>query len=110
MASCAILSNFVQEQWIQNYLQYLSRLSHALFPTTDLEIAEYKSNTRLVISLEYPHSLTVTFCFPRVIPVNNIIMFSFSPSHEHHLLPPGEKVLVVVSEKETSSIIAYTLR
>ncbi|KAM7438945.1 hypothetical protein ABFA07_011646 [Porites harrisoni] len=31
------------------------------------------------------------------------------PSHEHHLLPPGEKVLVVVSEKETSSIIAYTL-
>ena len=34
----------------------------------------------------------------------------FSPSHEHHLLPPGEKVLVVVSEKETSSIIAYTLR
>ena len=37
-------------------------------------------------------------------------MFFFSPSHEHHLLPPGEKVLVVVSEKETSSIIAYTLR
>ncbi|XP_068752478.1 1-phosphatidylinositol 3-phosphate 5-kinase-like isoform X2 [Montipora capricornis] len=31
------------------------------------------------------------------------------PNHEHHLLPPGEKVLVVVSEKETSSIIAYTL-
>ncbi|KAL9957912.1 hypothetical protein ACROYT_G034867 [Oculina patagonica] len=31
------------------------------------------------------------------------------PIHEHHLLPPGEKVLVVVSEKETSSIIAYTL-
>lgn len=31
------------------------------------------------------------------------------PSHEHHLLPPGEKVLVFVSEKETSSIIAYTL-
>ena len=36
--------------------------------------------------------------------------FVNSPSHEHHLLPPGEKVLVVVSEKETSSIIAYTLR
>lgn len=36
--------------------------------------------------------------------------FVYSPSHEHHLLPPGEKVLVVVSEKETSSIIAYTLR
>jgi len=31
------------------------------------------------------------------------------PIHEHHLLPPGEKLLVVVSEKETSSIIAYTL-
>ncbi|XP_048579850.1 1-phosphatidylinositol 3-phosphate 5-kinase isoform X3 [Nematostella vectensis] len=31
------------------------------------------------------------------------------PSHEHHLLPPGEKVLVVVSEKEPSSIIAYAL-
>ena len=110
MASPAILSNFVEEQWTQNHLQYLYSLSQALFPRTVLEKALYKSNTRLVISLEYPHSLTATFCFPRVIPINNIIMFFFSPSHEHHLLPPGEKVLVVVSEKETSSIIAYTLR
>ncbi|KAK3729009.1 hypothetical protein QZH41_011466, partial [Actinostola sp. cb2023] len=31
------------------------------------------------------------------------------PSHEHHLLPAGEKVLVVVNEKEPSSIIAYAL-
>ena len=110
MAFRAILSNFVEEQWTQNHLQYLSGLSQALFPRAVLEKALYNSNTWLVISLEYPHSLTATFCFPRVIPVNNIIMFFFSPSHEHHLLPPGEKVLVVVSEKETSSIIAYTLR
>ena len=110
MAFRAILSNFVEEQWTQNHLQYLSGLSQALFPRTVLEKALYNSNTWLVISLEYPHSLTATFCFLRVIPVNNIIMFFFSPSHEHHLLPPGEKVLVVVSEKETSSIIAYTLR
>ena len=111
MASRSILSNFVEEQSTQNHLQYLSGLSQAVFPRTVLEKAVYKSNTLLVISLKYPHSLTATYCFPRVIPINNIItIFFFSPSHEHHLLPPGEKVLVVVSEKETSSIIAYTLR
>ena len=49
--------------------------------------------------------------FSIVIPITKTpLCFFFSPSHEHHLLPPGEKVLVVVSEKETSSIIAYTLR
>ena len=77
MAFRAILSNFVEEQWTQNHLQYLSGLSQALFPRTVLEKALYNSNTWLVISLEYPHSLTATFCFPRVIPVNNIIMFFF---------------------------------
>ena len=39
MASRAILSNFFEEQWTQNHLQYLSGLSRALFPTTFLEIA-----------------------------------------------------------------------
>ena len=39
MASRAILSNFFEEHWTQNHLQYLSGLSHALFPTTFLEIA-----------------------------------------------------------------------
>ena len=39
MNSCAILSNFFEEQWTQNHPQYLSGLSRALFPTTFLEIA-----------------------------------------------------------------------
>ena len=43
MASCAILSNFFEEQWTQNHPQYLSGLSHPLFPTTCLEIAVYTS-------------------------------------------------------------------
>ena len=38
-ASCAILSNFFEEQRPQNHPQYLSGLSRALFPTTFLEIA-----------------------------------------------------------------------
>ena len=37
----AILSNFFEEQCTQNHPQYLSGLSHALFPTTFLEIAVY---------------------------------------------------------------------
>ena len=41
MASHAILSNFLEERWTQNYLQYLSGLSRALFATTFLEIALY---------------------------------------------------------------------
>ena len=41
MASRAILSNFFEEKWTQNYPQYLSGLSRALFPTTFLEIAVY---------------------------------------------------------------------
>ena len=41
MASRAILSNFFEEQCTQNHPQYLSGLSHALFPTTFLEIAVY---------------------------------------------------------------------
>lgn len=61
--------------------------------------------------------LTIVFCGVKKDDVGRTIdidiklsCFVYSPSHEHHLLPPGEKVLVVVSEKETSSIIAYTLR
>ena len=42
MASCAIYSNFFEEQWTQNHPQYLSGLSRALHPTTFLEIAVYK--------------------------------------------------------------------
>ena len=39
MASCAILSNFCEEQRTQSHPQYLSGLS--LFPTTFLEVAVY---------------------------------------------------------------------
>ena len=39
--SRAILSNFVEEQWTQNYPQYLSALSRELYPTTFLETAVY---------------------------------------------------------------------
>ena len=39
VASRAILSNFFEEQCTQNYQQYLSGLSRALFPTTFLKIA-----------------------------------------------------------------------
>ena len=38
VASRAILSNFFEEQGAQNYPQYLSGLSRALFPTTFLKI------------------------------------------------------------------------
>ena len=41
MASHAILSNFFEEEWTQNHLQYLSGLSSALFPTTFLKTAVY---------------------------------------------------------------------
>ena len=41
MALRVILSNFFQEQWIQNHPQYLSGLLCALFPATFLEIAVY---------------------------------------------------------------------
>ena len=55
--------------------------------------------------------LTLHFVFLELFQlIKHHYVFFISPSHEHHLLPPGEKVLVVVSEKETSSIIAYTLR
>ena len=39
MASCAILSNFVEELWTQYYPQYFSALLRALFPPAFLEIA-----------------------------------------------------------------------
>ena len=42
MASRAILWNFFEKQWTQNHPQYLSRLPHALFPRTFLEIAVYQ--------------------------------------------------------------------
>ena len=38
MASRDILSNFFEGKWTQNYPQYLTGLSRALFPTTFLEI------------------------------------------------------------------------
>ena len=41
VASRVILSNFFEEQWIQNHPQYLSGFSRALFPTAFLEIAVY---------------------------------------------------------------------
>ena len=41
VASRAILSNFFEEKWTQNYPQYLSGLLCALFPTTFLEIAAF---------------------------------------------------------------------
>ena len=41
MASSAILSNFFEEQRIQNYPQYLSGLARALFQTILLEKAVY---------------------------------------------------------------------
>ena len=46
--SCAILSNFFEEQCTQNHPRYLSGLSGALFPTTFLEIQLY---TRVLYSL-----------------------------------------------------------
>ena len=48
MASHAILSNFFEEQCIQNHPQYLSGLSCALFPTTLLEIAVYMYQANFV--------------------------------------------------------------
>ena len=41
MACRAILSKLFEEQWTLNHPQYLSGLSHALFPETFLEIAVY---------------------------------------------------------------------
>ena len=41
VASCAILSNFFEEQGRQNHPKYLSGLSRALFSTTFLETAVY---------------------------------------------------------------------
>ena len=41
VASRAILSNFFEKQWTQNYPQYLSGLSRAVHPTTFLKIAAY---------------------------------------------------------------------
>ena len=41
MTSRAILSKFFEEQRTLNHPQYLSGLSHALFPYTFLEIAAY---------------------------------------------------------------------
>ena len=43
IASRALLSNFLEKQCTQNHPQYLSGLSRALYPTTFLEIAVYKS-------------------------------------------------------------------
>ena len=45
MVSCAILSNFFEEQWTQNHPQYLSGLPRALLPTIFLEIAVYGRKT-----------------------------------------------------------------
>ena len=42
VASRTILSNFFEEQCIQNHPQYPSGLSAALFPTTVPEIVVYK--------------------------------------------------------------------
>ena len=42
----AILSNFFEEGTTQNYPQYLSGLSRALFPTTFLEIAVYLAEAK----------------------------------------------------------------
>ena len=81
MASRAILSNFVEAQWTQNHLQYLSGLSQALFQRSVLEKALCKSNTRLVILLEYPHSLTATFCFPQLFQLikHHYVFFQSKP-------------------------------
>ena len=43
-----ILSNFFEEQSTPNHPQYLWGLSHALFPTTFLEIAVNNRQTRIV--------------------------------------------------------------
>ena len=45
-----ILSNFFGEQGRQNHPQYLSGLSRALFPTTFLETAVYKSYLSIYLS------------------------------------------------------------
>ena len=50
MASRAIYSNFFEEQWTQNYSQYLSGLSRALHRTTFLEITVYKWAARYLKS------------------------------------------------------------
>ena len=55
VASHAILSNFFEEQCPQNYLQYLSGLSGALFPTTFSE----NSCIKIQLNLHYVTSLGV---------------------------------------------------
>ena len=52
MASRAILSNFFEEKWTQNYPQYFSGLSRALFPTTFLEIAVYAHKKAHIYALQ----------------------------------------------------------
>ena len=71
VASCAILSDFFEEQWTQNYPQYFLRLSRALFPKTFLEIAVSKS------TLDSPKSVVSVFRrkpslgFPRLFSAYN---------------------------------------
>ena len=50
-ASCAILSNFFEEQRTQNHPQYLSGLSRALFLITFLEIAVFTSELKKIIKM-----------------------------------------------------------
>ena len=82
MASRAILSYFFEEQWTQNYPQYLSGLSRARFPTTFLEIAVYTRWWKWYECLKYfckwlyhwnrCPTYTTKNCFPVVsIPLNN---------------------------------------
>ena len=79
VASCAILSNFFEEQWThQNYPQYFLRLSRALFPKTFLEIAVSKS------TLDSPKSVVSVFRrkqslgFPR-------LFLAYSPYIDYYL-------------------------
>ena len=53
MASCAILSNFFEEQLTQNHPQYLSGLSRAPFPTTFLEISVFKTYCNKSLTDDY---------------------------------------------------------
>ena len=70
MASCDILSNFVEELWTQYYPQYLSALSRALFPPAFLEIAvsvsQLPADTFLFRSLATLRSISI-------LPINSTI-------------------------------------
>ena len=66
MASRAILSNFFEEQRTQNYPQYLSGLSRALFPTTFLEIAVYSKQQMLPVELSSCYVFRQQFVVKRV--------------------------------------------